>query len=60
MMVAFRLLNDSETTQNTAPESWQIVIDGKELEDSGMIFGNGPEPTGGYGTLEAGATFDFG
>ena len=60
VMVLFHLLNDSETTQNTAPESWQIVIDGKELKDSGWIFGNGPQPVGGYGTLAAGATFDFG
>jgi hypothetical protein len=60
VMVLFHLLNDSETAQNTAPESWQIVIDGKELKDSDWIFGNGPEPVGGYGTLAAGATFDFG
>lgn len=60
VMVSFHLLNDSETAQNTAPESWQIVIDGKELKDSGWIFGNGPGPVGGYGTLAAGATFDFG
>jgi len=60
VMVLFHLLNDSETTQNTAPESWQIVIDGKELKDSNWIFGNGPAPVGGYGTLAVGATFDFG
>ena len=60
VMVAFHLLNDSETAQTTAPESWKIVIDGKELSDSGWIFGNGPEPVGGYGKLAAGSTFDFG
>jgi hypothetical protein len=60
VMVAFHLLNDSETAQSTAPESWKIVIDGKELSDSGWIFGNGPGPVEGYGTLAAGATFDFG
>lgn len=60
VMISFHLLNDSEITQNTAPESWQIVIDGKELRDSDWILGNGPQPTGGYGTLAAGATFDFG
>ena len=59
-MVSFLLLNDSETSQNTAPESWKIVIDGKELKDSDWIFGNGPVPTGGYGRLAAGETFDFG
>ena len=60
VMVAFHLLNDSETAQTTAPESWKLVIDGKELSDSGWIFGNGPEPAGGYGTLVTGSTFDFG
>lgn len=41
------LLHDSELIQNAAPESWQIVIDGKELTDSGWTFGNGPAPAGG-------------
>jgi hypothetical protein len=60
VMVAFLLLNDSEAAQSTAPESWKIVIDGKELSDSDWIFGSGIEPVGGYGTLVAGATFEFG
>jgi hypothetical protein len=60
VMIAFLLLNDSETAQSTGPESWELVIDGKELEDSRYIFGNGPRPTGGYGTLAPGATFNFG
>jgi hypothetical protein len=60
VMVTFLLLNDSETAKSTAPESWELVIDGKELEDSGYIFGNGPAPTGGYGKLAPGATFNFG
>jgi hypothetical protein len=60
VMVGFYLLNDSETAQTTAPESWKIVIDGKELRDSDWIFGNGPGPAGGYGTLAAGSTFNFG
>ena len=60
VMVAFHLSNDSEAAQSTAPASWKIVIDGKELSDSGWIFGNGPGPAAGYGMLAAGATFDFG
>jgi hypothetical protein len=60
VMVAFLLLNDSETAQSTAAESWRIVVDGKELEDSGYILGNGPAPIGGYGTLSSGAAFNFG
>lgn len=60
VMVVFVLLNDSEIAQNTAPESWQIVIDGKVLKDSGWILGNGPMPTGGFGKLSAGQKYDFG
>lgn len=60
VMIGFVLLNDSESIQNTAPESWQIVIDGKVLKDSGWILGNGPEPVGGYGKLGVGAKYDFG
>jgi hypothetical protein len=60
VMVSFHLLNDSECAQSTAPESWKIVIDGKELSDSDWVFVNGPGPVGGYGMLAAGATFDFG
>ena len=38
VMVAFLLLNDSDTAQSTAPESWKIVIDGQELSDSDWLF----------------------
>jgi hypothetical protein len=59
--VAFLLLNDSESERPTATESWRLVIDGKELEDSGFLFGNGGMPSGvGYGRLASGATFHFG
>lgn len=60
VMVGFLLLNDSEKTRNTAPESWRIIIDGEELKDSDWIFGNGPAPTEGYGTLAPGSVFRFG
>src|SRR5690349_20874079 len=60
VMVTFLLLNDSETTRGAAPESWKLVIDGKELEDSTFLFSNGPGPIGGYGSLAPGATFNFG
>ena len=39
---------------------WQIVIDGKELIDSGFIFGNGFQPDGGYGVLKPGESYEFG
>jgi hypothetical protein len=47
VMINFILLNDDETAVNSSADSWKIVIDGKELSDSGMIFGNGPGPVGG-------------
>jgi hypothetical protein len=60
VMLTFVLLNDSEASIDTAGESWQIVIDGKELKDSGFIFGNGPQPVGGWGVLRPGESFQFG
>lgn len=56
----FLLLNDAEVARHASPESWKLVIDGKELEDSWYLFGNGPMPSGGYEVLAAGATFSFG
>jgi hypothetical protein len=38
----------------------QIVIDGKEVEESDFIFGNGPQPPGGYGILQPGESYEFG
>jgi hypothetical protein len=60
VMLTFVLLNDSDAPINTAEESWQIVIDGKELKDSGLIFGNGLRPVGGWGVLKPGESFQFG
>ena len=54
VMVSFLLLNDPETSQNTAPGSWRIVIDGNELKDSDWILGNGPAPVGGTERLQPG------
>ena len=59
-MVSFLLLNDSGTPRDAAFESWTLVIDGKELEDSSFLFSNGPGPIGGYGKLGPGANFNFG
>lgn len=57
--VSFILLNDGETEADVAAGSWKIVIDDVELKDSGMIFGNGPQPIGGYQRLHPGATYQF-
>lgn len=60
VMLSFILLNDSEKPINAAQGGWKIVIDGKDLEDSGFIFGNGPGPVGGWGTLKPGESYEFG
>ena len=36
------------------------MIDGVELQDSGFIIGNGPMPSGGWSTLEAGQYYELG
>lgn len=58
--VNFVLLNDGDTPQDTSPGTWTLVIDGKESSDSGMMFGNGPRPTGGWRTLNSGEAAEFG
>lgn len=60
VMVTFVLLNDGDAPTETSAESWKLAIDGTELQDSSWIFGNGPAPTGGWGTLQPGETFQFG
>lgn len=60
VMLSFILLNDSEQPIDAAAEDWRIVIDGKELADSGYIFGNGPGPVGGWGVLNPGESYQFG
>lgn len=59
-MLTFILLNDSERPINAVEGGWKIVIDGKELEDSDFIFGNGPQPGAGWGTLRPGESYEFG
>jgi len=60
VMVSFVLLNDGDTPAEASPGSWKLVIDGKELNDSAMIFGNGPGPVNGWRTLNPGETAEFG
>jgi len=60
VMLTFILLNDSDAPMNAVEGGWQMVIDGKELPDSGVIFGNGPGPVGGYGILKPGESYEFG
>jgi len=60
VMLSFVLLNDGVSPTNSVEGGWMIVIDGKELSDSGWIFGNGPGPVGGWGTLSPGESYEFG
>jgi len=36
------------------------VIDDREVPDRGGQLWMGPKPTGGYGTVQSGSTFQFG
>ena len=60
VMLSFILLNDSDTAMDAVDGGWVLVIDGAEVPDSGMIFGNGPEPVGGWGNLKPGESYEFG
>jgi len=57
--VTFLLLNDAETLQDVDAKSWTLVVDGIELKDSVMIFGNGVIPAEGYKSLKAGDHYEF-
>jgi hypothetical protein len=60
VMVSFVLLNDGGTPIESTKGGWQIVIDGKELSDSGYILFNGMQPDGGWGILNPGESYEFG
>jgi hypothetical protein len=60
VQLAFVLINDSDSAVDVRAGSWRIVIDGVELRDSDWIFGNGPSPTGGWTSLEAGQYYELG
>ena len=58
--LTFRLTNDSDETLDSATASWVLVIDDREVPDRGGQLWAGPKPTGGYGTVRPGETFQFG
>jgi hypothetical protein len=60
VMLLFVLLNDSEKPLDVEARSWTLVLNGKDLNDSGMLFGNGPMPVGGYRILKPGESYEFG
>ena len=54
------LLNDSGSPLDVHMGSWKVVVNGDELADSAVIFGNGPMPTRGYTRLQPGEHYEFG
>jgi hypothetical protein len=60
VMLTFLLVNDSEASVDVAPETWAVVINGKETKDSGMLLGNGPVPADGWKALKPGDHYEFG
>jgi hypothetical protein len=60
VMISLVLLNDSDVPINATAGGWTILIDGKEVADSDLIFGNGPQPGNGWGVLNPGESYDFG
>jgi hypothetical protein len=59
VMVSFVLLNDDDKPIDASEASWKLTIDGREFDDSGMIFSNGLGPVGGWKTLNPGTTAEF-
>jgi hypothetical protein len=58
--LTFRLMNDSNETLDSGPDTWILFIDGKEIDDSSNLFLNGGAPTGGYKKVQSGFTYEFG
>lgn len=56
VMVTFILLNDGESPVNSTEEGWKLFIDGKEQDG---VWNSGPQPIGGYGTLNPGESYEF-
>lgn len=42
LMIYFALVNDGDSVVDPEIESSKLIINGTELNDSGLIFGNGP------------------
>jgi hypothetical protein len=60
VLLLFTLLNDADIPADTQTGPWKIVIDGRDLPDSDFILGNGPRPSGGFGVLKPGDSYEFG
>src|SRR5208283_191047 len=58
--ITFALVNDGTKVADTNPGSWEILINDQKVPESGYIFGNGPGPASGWGSLPSGESFLFG
>jgi hypothetical protein len=38
VMISFVLLNDDDKPLDTSEASWRLIIDGREVGDSGIVF----------------------
>ncbi len=59
LLLAFLIVNDSDSVRNVAARSWNLIVNGTELPDSGIIFGNGLGPVGGWNELNPGENYQF-
>jgi hypothetical protein len=59
VLLAFLVVNDSDSMRNVAVGSWKLIVNGVELWDSDMIFGNGLAPSGGWNELNPGENYQF-
>jgi len=55
----FLVVNDSDSVRNVVAGSWKLIVNGAELPESGMIFGNGPGPVHGWNELNPGENYQF-
>jgi hypothetical protein len=58
LMINFTVTNDGKITVDPKIKSSKIVINGKELDDSALIFGNGPRGAN-WNALAPGGTLRF-
>lgn len=58
LSIHFALVNDGSKTVDPKIESSKIIVNGKELEDSGLILGNGPRDKR-WNALPPGESIEF-
>jgi len=59
VLLAFLIVNDSDSVRNVSAGSWKLIVNGVELPDSDMLFGNGIGPVGGWNELNPGENYQF-